>query len=126
MKNVFVVRNHLVTQEHGTREYFFDIPCLDNTRIHTSFKNVHRYGATMSILPCEEMIEYFFYGIFEPCKHLTHSGKKIWPSKYIIKRKKSIKWPLKKNPSVGKPVFFCSQQHMFRKSWFNQAKTIFF
>lgn len=78
----------------------------------------------MNILLCEEIVEDFFYGIFEPCKHLAQCQEELQTCILIRKKKKVLNDPLT-NSKGGKSVLFCSQQHMRRKHWFNKANTIF-
>lgn len=50
----------------------------------------------------------------------------MWTSNFYYKTKKQIvSDPLKKCHG-GKPVLFCSQEHMLRKHWFNPVKKDYF
>ena len=74
----------------------------------------------MNILPCEEIVQDFFYGIFEPCKHPNPVlGRRRGLHTYIIKRKKEVFNDPLKNSKGRKPVLFCSQGHVLRKHQFN-------
>lgn len=94
---LFVVRNHLMTQECGTRECWSDSP-LSGRHTHTAFKNGSRLWSNHEHSSLRRNCRFLLWNL---CAMQTSNpvlGRRHGHPTFIIKRKRSSKCSFLKNP----------------------------